>query len=219
MTDKQVTDPAIIAPVQAILDRLLEAAGPQPYQFKLRVIDDDTVNAFAVPGGGVVVLTGLLKKADNPDEVAGVLAHEIQHVLGRHSLRSIYQQVKWQLALAVLVGNDEGLKQILVSQTANLTQLSYGRDMETESDVKGAALLVKAGLSPRGLRDFFVHLQEEEGKHPQPMEFLSTHPTTSHRIETLERLAKEAGDKSPRPLQVDWKGLKKALSEGGKDKP
>lgn len=218
MAANTVKDPAITKPVEEILARLVEAAGPQPYTFRVRVVEDDTVNAYAMPGGGVVVLTGLLKKADNPEEVAGVLAHEIQHVLGRHSLRSLYQQLKWQLAAAVLVGNDEGFKQLVVSQASNLSQLSYGRDMETESDVKGAALLVKAGLSPRGLRDFFVHLREEEGKHPQPMEFLSTHPATSHRIEALERLAREAGDKSPRPLEVDWKGLKAAL-DGGKDKP
>ncbi len=213
MAAEPVTDPAITEPVEAIVQRLVEAAGPQPYKFRVRVVRNPAVNAFAMPGGGVVVYTGLLEKADSPEEVAGVLAHELQHVLGRHSLRSLYQQLKWQLGLAVLVGNDEGFRQIVLSQAAGLSQLSYGRDMETESDTRGAALMVKAGLSPRGLRDFFVHLAEEEGKSPQPMEFLSTHPATSHRIEALERLA---GGPTTRPLDVDWEGLQKAL-EG--DKP
>lgn len=206
LTVHRVTDPAITGPVEAILARLLEAAGPQPYQFQVRVVQDDAVNAYALPGGGVVVMTGLLKKADSPEEVAGVLAHELQHVLGRHTLRSLYRQVKWQLALAVLGGRD--MQQVLMGQAAGLSQLSYGRDMETESDTRGAALLVEAGLSPRGLRDFFVHLAEEEGKSPQPLEFLSTHPATSHRIETLERLAQGS---TTRPLNVDWEGLQKAL--------
>lgn len=191
--------------------RLKEALPPEtPYPLTLHVVEDPMVNAFALPGGHVVLMTGLMRDAKSAEEVAGVLAHEIQHVLKRHVVKRIVQNLGWRAWFSVLVGGSD--LSGLVFNAGSLLQLSYGRSQETEADVEGAKLMQAAGLSAEPLADFFERLSSREGASSRVPAFISTHPDSRNRAEELKKLAGTLKPENPRPLPIDWESVRKALN-------
>lgn len=148
------------------------------------VVDDPkTVNAFATPGGHLYIITGLLLAADNEAEVAGVLSHEVGHVVGRHSARQMVQAFGLQTIAAVALGKDPGtLAKIATTIGTQGALLAHSRSDENEADEYGARYASAAGYDPKGLATFFQKLGAQEGKVPQVFTWLSTHPATPDRI-------------------------------------
>jgi len=141
------------------------------------------VNAFALPGGYVVVNRGLLESALAGDEVAGVLAHELSHVLSRHSTKRLVGSLGAGVALNIIFGVvDLGVPALTV---AHLSSLGYDRDQEREADEKGRELLIRAGISPAAMATFFERLSDSV----QLPEFISTHPDPGNRAEAARRAA------------------------------
>jgi Zn-dependent protease with chaperone function len=194
--------------VRAIVARLAAAVEANPgYEFDVRLIESDVVNAAALPGGKIIVFSGLLAEAGSPDEVAGVLAHEIQHVLHRDALRGLVGRLGGSAVIALLLGGGDLAR--IAGQAGELDQLAYGRDQERAADRDGVLLLARAGLPPAALSAFFERLRAREGgKLP---EFLSTHPDTAARIVELRRLAAATPVTDPRPLAVDWEAVRASL--------
>jgi Zn-dependent protease with chaperone function len=191
---------------QAALDKLLDritAAEPSPYRFHIRVVDDATVNAFAAPGGHLVLFRGLLDRARTPEEVAGVIAHEAEHVLRRHATRAIIQRASTGVLVASVFGDVSGL-------IASAATLAYSREHEAEADAEGLRLLRAARLDPRGMIAFFETMIEEERRVPQAVRYLSTHPATADRIARLRALAVEgaAAPVDPALTEVEWRALR-----------
>jgi beta-barrel assembly-enhancing protease len=156
------------------------------------VADDKLVNAFATPGGHIYITTGLLAAADDESEVAGVLAHEAGHISGRHSARMLVEMFGLQTIGALALGKNPGLLASLAANvTANGLLLANSRDAEHEADTYGVKYASKAGYDPRGIVRFFKKLKAKQGKTPQLLVWLSTHPATNDRIEHVERLIHE----------------------------
>lgn len=208
-----VDDPEITGPVQAILDRLLAEAGEQPYRFTLHVLESPEVNAMAAPGGEVIVYTGLLRAARTPEEVAGVLGHEIHHVLGRHSLRNMAHAVKWQALAGLFLGDVGVLQGAILAQAPDLLSLAHGRHLEEEADQQACNLLLRADIDPRGLTSFFQVLQEQQGVAAEIPEFLASHPKTGNRITAIEAFLSDhpQADGQYTPLDLDWARLQERL--------
>jgi len=164
---------------------LLEAAGPLPFEFEFVVQRDESVNAFALPGGYVTVNSGLLEAAESGEEVAGVIGHEIQHALLRHGTKRILRELGGSMVLSLLTfgGEPTGIGAL----SGRLTSLAYDRGQESEADVRGVDLLVRAGVDPRGLARFFERLSREGG--PTPPALLSTHPDPGERSQLALRAA------------------------------
>jgi len=157
--------------------RLVQALPAAPLDFDFRVVDDEQINAFALPGGHVTVQRGLLRSAKTGEELAAVLAHEIQHVVLRHGTRRMLRSLGGRVALGLLFGGTD--LDALAGVTGHVVELSYSREEETEADEEGVALLLRAGIDPSGLESFFARLAQEGG--PRPPEFLSSHPEPGHR--------------------------------------
>jgi Zn-dependent protease with chaperone function len=189
--------------VQAIAARL---ARPQE-QLRFFVAERPEVNAFAAPGGVVVVFTGLLASADSAEEVAGVLAHEIAHVELRHSLRQLVKVAGLRVLFAAVLG-DYGQ---LAGWGAQLTELKFSRDAEREADARGLARLVAARVDPQGLPRFFAKLEQAEGAAASLPAVLSTHPATRERMDTLGAAIARLGPLTTEPIAVDWQGVRAAL--------
>lgn len=187
---KEVTDPALVAQLKAVTDRLVPAVKDTRYEFKFHIIENDTINAFAVPGGHIVVHTALLKKAKRPEEIAGVLAHEISHITRRHSMRNMVSSLGTIVVIQAIFGDYSALAE----GASNLLSQKYSRDFETEADATGWKYLVDAKIDPEGMIDFFQTLLDEEKKTgidmSGAMELLSTHPATVGRMEALRELKK-----------------------------
>jgi predicted Zn-dependent protease len=203
---KQCTDPGALEPTRAIMTRLTTAAA-SPYTFSMVILDDSMVNAFAAPGGFVVVTTGLLRAAETPEQFAGVLAHEIQHVTHRHTTRGILREMPVRLALGALFGGT-GVENIADAATT-LGALGYRRGDETEADVEGLKLLQKAGVDTKGMVEFMGILEKQPGAASSIPKYLSSHPKSADRAATLGALA--AQDTRPTTPLLDaaqWKRVR-----------
>ena len=174
--------------IASIMDKLLRPMNERPYQFQVTVVDSPMVNAMAAPGGYLIVFRGLLQDTDSPEELAGVLAHEIQHVMLRHGMRLIVQHVSMAFIIAALSGDASGMLSYGFQAAQTLQALSYSREAENQADEQGLALLQQAGINPEGMMSFFEKLGEDE-EDSSPFRYFSTHPPTTERRNHLEDLA------------------------------
>jgi len=153
------------------------------YYFKV-IADNKQVNAFALPGGHIYVYEGLLLEASNEAQLAAVLAHEVGHVVARHSTKQLTKQYGYSLLVSLILGNQPGRWSGLAADlfgTAGL--LKFSRDDEYEADRMAVIYSNAAGYSPVAVADFLGKLQAMEGREPGKLEsLLMTHPPTSERI-------------------------------------
>lgn len=186
----------------------LVRARATPYRYQFHLADDPAVNAFAMPGGYVVVHRGLIESASSAEEVAGVLAHEIEHIEQRHSLRAMVQAAGlatvWTLVSGDLLGGATG------EWLRHLAGLQFSRDQEIQADGGGYGRLVAAGIDPRGMVSFFDRLAEDQGALPGAFSMLSTHPASEERSARLKELL----DQVPAfaPLDYDWPRIQASLA-------
>ena len=197
--------------VEAVSEMIHRLTGPipdNPYKFEVTVVKSDVVNAFALPGGYIVVFTGLMKKAENPEEVAGVLAHELNHVLQRHGLERIVKQLGFVAVVSIVLGNPPGLGGIMKQLGVELMTLKFGRAQETEADLTGLQLLHRAKINPEGMITFFQRLAEkDEGR----VEWLSTHPMSSARADHLKEQLAQMPKQKTEPFTFEWATVRAGL--------
>lgn len=186
-------------PMLRELGRRITQGSPYPYEF--HIARDTTVNAFAMPGGFVVFHTGLLEKASTAEEVAGVLAHEVQHVERRHGLRGLVHSAGWRITLSLILGEAGG--SMAAAWAENLGNLKFSRDQESEADRLGLERLIANRIDPRGMLDFFRKMAKEGDGVPA---LLSSHPASEDRFAAIERAMPK--DAHYPPLAYDFATLK-----------
>ncbi len=179
----------------------------------ITVVDYDEANAFAMPGGYIVLFSGLLDQMRHHEELAGVLAHEYAHVHYRHSLRSMARSLANYAVISLIIGDVSGLAGIIVENADNVRSLQYSRQLEVEADNYAFDALDSQGISPQGIIWLFESLSAAHEKNDVQIsvpEFLSTHPDTQKRIENIETQLKENPKKYPNNerLQRSWKVIK-----------
>ena len=158
---------------------------PYKYEFHL-LADDKTINAFALPGGQVFITYALFSKLDNKHQLAGVLGHEIGHVIGRHSADRISKQGLTQgILTGVAVGSDSNATTQMAAVIANVVNMKYGREDELESDDLGVLFMLKAGYNPEEMISVMEILKTASGPNRTP-EFQSTHPDPENRIQKIK---------------------------------
>ncbi|MBI3775150.1 MAG: M48 family metallopeptidase [Gammaproteobacteria bacterium] len=189
--------------LDAIRDIGTRLTAGSKYSYHWYIAKDAQVNAFAMPGGYVVVNAGLIQAADTAEEVAGVLAHEVQHVERRHSLKGMVQNLGWSVAVNLALGQVGA--DAWAGMATQLGGLKFGRDYETEADVLGLAALTKAHIDAHGMLRFFEKLQQQDGT---TITLLSTHPATADRLAALKKAVSEQGAGSIQPLPYDWAAIK-----------
>ena len=190
-----VEDPQLTEYIRILGSRLASQANNGDFTFNFFVIDDNQINAFAMPGGHIGVHTGLILASENESELAGVLAHEVSHVTQRHIARSIYDNQRMSVVsiatmlAAILIGavadSPDATQGLLMgSQAAQLQrQINFTRSNEHEADRIGMGVLAAAGFDPNGMATFFEKLQIRYGVARQNIpQMLQTHPVTGSRI-------------------------------------
>lgn len=200
--------------IREITARLTEQVANSPYRFTVTVVRNPVVNAFALPGGYVVVFTGLIKEAKSPEEVAGVLSHEINHVLQRHGMERIVKTLGVMAVAAIVLGDQQGLIGLARQSGVEIVTLKFSRDQETEADTIGLHLLRKAKVDPAGMIAFFERLAQSE-KEQQRIELFSTHPMSAARAERLKAERASLPKFSPEPFAFDWEKVQASLKEVG----
>ena len=205
---------------RAIEEILATLTGPRretPYNFRVIVVNNPGVNAFAAPGGFVVIFWGLLDKTQSAEELAGVLAHELQHILYRHSIRALLQHASMRLLLAAMVGDASEAMAFGLEGARTLGALRYSRQSEEEADAGAISMMLSSGVDPGGMITFFERLKKENGKSLGLPAYLSTHPNLISRIERLKLLARQSPPPSVKLLQkYDWVNIREVCRESGK---
>ena len=192
-------DPAVNAYIREVGQKIVAQAAPPfnqlPWQF--HVVEDPEINAFAIPGGHVYVNTGLIEAADNASELAGVMGHEISHVLARHSTEQLSRQYGLSAIAGLVLGqNPSTLAAIAAQIAAGGAMASFSREAEREADEIGIRAMAAAGYNPMGMATMFekllAHRQGQPGKVEQ---FFSTHPLTENRVRDARARAQELGNR------------------------
>ncbi|MGE0784760.1 MAG: M48 family metallopeptidase [Sandaracinaceae bacterium] len=205
-----VDDPRVVGLVTGIVERLAPNAAVSGFEFRVRVVRSDAVNAYALPGGQIVVLTGLLEAATRAEQVAGVLAHEMAHVTLRHGIRNVAHQAGLMLAVSLLLGDQSGWVELATNAAMVAETNDYSRDQEAAADEEGVRMLVLAGIDPNGLAELFEILQREPGA--EVPAWLSTHPELASRIDHVHAMVRAADDVRFEALDPEaWASAKAAL--------
>jgi predicted Zn-dependent protease len=186
-------DPAVNAYVDRV-GRQIVANAPAPFNrlpWGFHVVEDQSLNAFAIPGGHVYVHTGLIAGAGSASELAGVMAHEISHIVARHSTEQVSRQYGLNVLAGLVLGQDPGALQQLAAQiVAGGALARFSREAEREADELGIQAMYQAGYDPRGMASMFRRLLAQRASNPGRVEqFFSTHPPTEERIRDAENRA------------------------------
>ena len=196
---------------------LFKQVEKEGYKIDLYFVKDASINAFALPGGKVVVQTGLIENAKSWEEVMGVLGHELAHVSRRHHTRGIINNIGIYTILSAVVGDISALAGTFANMGGELASLSNSRSFENEADETGWDYLLKAKINPAGLISLFETLKKEENHkldsvldNKVDLSFLSTHPAIDERIKHLKEKQKDIHEKF-KPLPDTFKDFKDRL--------
>jgi len=206
----------VLQDIVGLLEKSIE--GNQPYDLKIYIWPGKTVNALALPGGPIVVFEGLLNQAESAEELAGVIAHEIQHILLRHSTRGILRGMAQSMLLSLFIGDVNAVMEGVTTLAGELETLGLSREMEAEADKKGMELILAANIDPHGMIRIFEKLTEEESEELRKektgdmdfFSYFSTHPSGRNRLARLEKQMKPDEKRNWMPLfpNLDWNAIK-----------
>jgi len=197
--------------INAIGQSLVAQVGPTPFEFKFYLIIGRDPNAFAIPGGHIFLTTGLLASTESEQEVAGVMSHEISHVMARHVVQMIERSKRINIAsmaaiiAGVLLGGGGKASEAVAATamaTAEALALKYTREMEVEADQNALQYMIRAGYDPNGLVSFMNKIYKHSlTSGPAIPTYLSTHPAVGDRISLMENLL-QAGPKFSGPFRT-----------------
>ncbi len=201
---KKLENERVDSAVKVIGDRLEAGMEDSDYNYRFEVFDNKMINAFTLPGGNILVSTGLIVFCDTPEELASVMAHEMGHVEERHVVARLIKE----LGIEIITSGD---MYVMGEITGLLTSTSFDRKQEEEADRFAAELMEAAAIEPRTLATLFRKLEEESGNElMEHFEIISTHPNFRSRIR--EALSYTPGnDFKARPIDLDWEEIKAAL--------
>lgn len=194
--------------IDRITQRLSQALTQHRYTFRVIVVNDPMVNALAAPGGYILIFRGLLEQSKTPEEFAGVLAHEMHHVVGGHVTRQVLQQASMRVLIAAMTGDASDAVSYGLGAASTLGMLRYSRQYEEEADREAIRLLAAAKIDPMGLARFFETMKNEEKAGIDLPAYLSTHPGLDERIARVKALAGQAGSvATPLTESHDWRDI------------
>lgn len=210
LTASYTTDTSLTRLVQQFYDSLAFGGA---YDIRITVVREPVVNAFAVPGGHIVVFDSILGIMDAPEQLAGLLAHEVSHIHLKHSTRSIFRELANNLIFSLIFGDFSDISAVVARHGDQLAGLSYSRSLELEADDNGLRLLQASGIPLRGIPDLFHRMRDVlEHEHSSDVpNFLSTHPSMEERLEIAEEKIASYGETSrevKESLRKIWQEIK-----------
>ena len=205
-----VEDELLTSAVQEMLDRLTPFAELPGIEYHVRVVESEVANAFALPGGYLTVFTGLIAEAESPEQVAGVLAHEIAHVTERHGLRRIAHSLGLWVAIRFFLGDTQGLANVATELFTMASVNDYSQEQESGADAAGVRMMIAARIDPSGLAHFFEQMEERHGDVPPSLSWTSTHPRHVERVEAIQAQIARRGTNLPdfEGFSFDWEAVR-----------
>ena len=189
-------------------DILLSNSEPFPFDINIILVNSNEVNAFALPGGTIIIYSGIFKLADDPEEVIAVLAHEMGHIYYRDSYNSVINTMGIQFLLSIITGGNSELVTELIKQ---LLTTKYSRKVEGRADKFALKLLSDSGIDPIYMAHFFEQMEtlySNDKEEPSALHYFETHPSGESRIEKAKK-ASSLFTKKETVLKFNWDEIKK----------
>ena len=208
-----VQDAVIQNYVNTLGQRIARTTSRSDLNWQFQVVNSNVVNAFALPGGFIYVNRGVLERASNSSEVAGVLAHEIEHVVRRHSVKQMEQAQGANVGVGILCALtavcNSGVAQAAINVGGTAVFAKFSRTDEVQADEGGFNNVIRAGISPRGMLTFFQKLlaEEQQGGNANVAAWFSDHPGTQDRIADIQRMLNQVPASQLNSLQVNESGF------------
>jgi predicted Zn-dependent protease len=201
----QITDSLTVAAMDTMVSSICSANAIPRDHIKVHVFRADVVNAFAMPGGHLVVNSALIEDCKNPEQLCGVLAHEIAHIELHHVMKKLVREVGMSVLVNMTTGGGDGGQ--VGEVVGALSSKAFDREMEREADMKGLDYLMNAHIDPHPFADFLY--LTGDGESEEAFEWLSTHPSSKERMEyVLEEIGKRQFEVKPVIAAATWEGLK-----------
>lgn len=182
------------------------------YPIKITVVESDVVNAYALPGGHIVVNSAILKDIEKPESLVALLSHETTHINRRHSLQNILSSMGSGFVITLFTNAGGSAANMIIGNADYLRVLRYSRQLEQQADAEGMVLMNNNHINPEGMMQLMQTLKvENDDQHPQGLSFLSTHPLTDERIKDAQRYVRAHpfdGTAMNEKLVDDWKQIK-----------
>jgi predicted Zn-dependent protease len=178
--DAVITDSILLKPLEKIKERICNDNGIDPQTIKIHFIRNSEINAFALPDNNLVIYTGIVDYCKNPEELAGVIAHEIAHIVKGHVMKHLAREIGLA-TLASLISNSTAGIEVL----RTITSTAYSRSMEVEADETAILFLQNSGINPVGLVDLMYRLSTEENELMKYLTIISTHPNSAERAKRM----------------------------------
>ncbi len=194
-------EPSVTDGIRRIQERVVAAAGKLPYPVEVYVIDSPTINAVCLPGGIIVVYTGLIRRLESAEELAAVLAHEVAHAANHDSMRALERELGMAAILTLAGGRSDALTMRLLRRLINS---GFSRQQEQDADKEATRLLASADIDPGAMADSLRHIRQDDSGDATVFQYVSTHPDIDARIKTGEAVSAAWKGKA-RPIEMDFK--------------
>lgn len=208
---KEVRSRKLAGIIDTIKIAICKAQGIDPHSIKTYIIQKEDVNAFALPDRQIVIYSGLIKYSKKPEEVAGVLAHELGHIEKNHVMKKLVKELGIAMIIT-LAGNNSGFE-IVKEAARSLSSSAFDRKQEEEADDFAFDTMVKADIDPENLANFFFRLSKEASNVPEELTWISTHPDTKDRAAKILKKKNELSIKPAPILKSPWQDVQSLLTE------
>ena len=212
-TEKVLTNQEVQNYVNKVGRKVAKVCDRKDVTYSFKVLDSEEINAFACPGGFIYIYKGLMKQMDNEAQLAAVLAHEVGHIVARHSIKRLQAIYGYSIVMEVALGEKMGqTARQMVDAAAGVILLGYGRENEYEADEYGILYAKKAGYNPKGMVQVFEKFKKMEGRRPSTFEkLLMSHPPASDRINNGNKEIQKIGGTNLPYYETEYAAIKAKL--------
>ena len=207
--DESIDDKLVFLPVDTILTKLCRANHIDRDDIKLHIIDRSEINAFAMPGGHLVIYSGLIDASSSEEELCGIIGHELAHIKLNHVMKNLIKEVGLSVLLSMTSGGGGDIAKEMAKQ---LTSTAYNRKLEKEADLKAVDYMVEADVDPEPFAEFMYALSTTDGDLENLMSWVSTHPASRARAEYIIEYSNDK-EVNSQPMLGDatWDKLQEAI--------
>jgi predicted Zn-dependent protease len=209
-SNEEITDTTVVQTIDNVFNRIAKANTIERSKIKLHILKNEEVNAFALPNGHLVIYTGLIVKSKKPEEMAGVLSHELAHIELKHIMKKLISEMGLSVLINISTGNTNSET---IKKMANiLSSSAFERALEKEADIKALEYMIQARINPRPFAHFLYRLSLNEDPNAKYLEWVSSHPISKDRSKYINAyLEGKTFQYSEIITQANWITLQNSL--------
>jgi predicted Zn-dependent protease len=205
-------NPHVLKSIDSLVTTICKANQIDQSKLKIHVLNKDEINAFALPNGHLIIYSGLIKDADNPEELTGVICHEIAHIERNHVMKKLVSEIG--LSVLISMTTRDGGPEVIKQTAKMLSSTAFDRSLEKEADIQAVDYLIKAKINPETFADFLFKLSDNEDNTSKNLTWISTHPDSKERAVYIIEYSKDKSTSYKSMLsKKTWERLKNDLNE------